>query len=48
MHKDARQSASAADGMLGEMNKKFRATKETKDFLYVLLSCAMGHPRLIS
>jgi hypothetical protein len=22
--------------MLGEMNKKFRATKETKDFLYVL------------
>lgn len=36
MHKDARQSASAADGMLGEMNKKFRATKETKDFLYVL------------
>lgn len=36
MHKDARQSAGAADGMLGEMNKRFSATKETKDFLYVL------------
>lgn len=30
------ENMSAANGMLGEMNKKFRATKETKDFLYVL------------
>lgn len=30
------ENLSAANGMLGEMNKKFRATKETKDFLYIL------------
>lgn len=35
-YKEGRNSASAATGMLGEMNKKFSATKETKDFLYVL------------
>ncbi|NJN50236.1 MAG: hypothetical protein HC798_03490, partial [Polaribacter sp.] len=35
-YKDARYSANAATGMLGEMNKRFSATKDTKNFLYVL------------
>jgi hypothetical protein len=35
-YKDANYSANAATGMLGEINKKFSATKNTKNFLYVL------------
>jgi len=35
-YKDARYSANAATGLMGEMNKRFNATKNTKNFLYVL------------
>ena len=41
-HKSSRQSASAATGMMGEMSKRFRATKETKDFLFVLTKLGDG------
>ena len=35
-NKDANQSASAAGGMAGEFSKRFGATKDTKNFLYIL------------
>lgn len=41
-NKDANQSAGAASGMAGEFSKKFSATKETKDFLYVLTKLEEG------
>lgn len=34
--KSANQTVGAANGMLGEMNKKFRATSGTKDHIYIL------------
>jgi hypothetical protein len=41
-NKDANQSAGAASGMAGEFSKKFSATKETKDFLYILTKLEDG------
>ncbi len=35
-YKDANYSANAATGMLGEMNKRFSATKDSRNFLYIL------------
>lgn len=40
--KDSRQSAQAASGMGGEMNKKFRATEATKNHLYILTKLEDG------
>jgi outer membrane protein assembly factor BamB len=40
--KDARQSAQASTGMAGEFSKRFSATKETKDFLYILTKLDEG------
>lgn len=41
-NKDANQSASAAGGMAGEFSKRFGATKDTKNFLYILTKLEDG------
>ncbi|WP_146104895.1 hypothetical protein [Polaribacter gangjinensis] len=41
-YKDARYSANAATGMLGEMNKRFSATKESRNYLYILTKLEDG------
>lgn len=41
-YKDARYSSNAANGMMGEMNKKFKATTGSKDFVYILTKLKDG------
>ncbi len=41
-YKDSRQSGKAGDDMMGEMNKKFKATATTKDHLYILTKLEDG------
>ncbi len=41
-YKDANQSANAANGMLGEMSKKFKATSSTKSHTYILTKLKDG------
>ena len=41
-YKDANQSNAAATGMAGEFSKRFSATKDTRDFLYILTKLDEG------